>query len=80
MGESGRCLRGALRRGPVCGLGHVADDRLAALAHRDVLNRDLLLPTGPVALEGLHLGGESPCELVKRACDAVHLWCGFELA
>ena len=80
MGESRRCLRVALRHGLACGPGHVADDRLAALAHRDVLNRDLLLPTGPVALERLHLGRESPFELVERACDAIHLGYAFELA
>jgi hypothetical protein len=28
MGESWRCMRGALRYGLACGLGHVADDRL----------------------------------------------------
>ena len=80
MAESGGCIRGPLRPELACGLGHVAHDRLAALAHRDVLNRNFLLPAGPIAFERLHLGRECPLELVKHACDAVQLVYGFGLA
>jgi hypothetical protein len=54
IGIEGSC--GPLRRGFACGPGHVTNDRLCALAHRDVLNRDLLLPIVPVALDRLNLG------------------------
>ncbi len=52
---------------------HVADDRLSALVHGDVLHRDLLLASGSVALEGLDLRRERPGELVESAFRAVLL-------
>jgi hypothetical protein len=66
-------LRLGESRGRACGLGHVTDDRLPAVAYRHVLYRDLLLATAPVALERLHLGREGPCEFVESALGAVLL-------
>jgi hypothetical protein len=73
----GNLLRLGESRGPACGLGHVADDRLAAFAHRHVLHPDLLLATGPVAFQRLHLGRKGSCEFAERALGAVLLLNGF---
>ena len=52
---------------------HVADDRLSALVHRDVLHRDLLLASGSVSLECLYLRCEGPGEFVEGALRAILL-------
>jgi hypothetical protein len=52
---------------------HIADDRLSAFVHRDVLHRDLLLASGSVALEGFDLRRKGPCKLVERALGAILL-------
>src|SRR5262249_43601552 len=48
-------------------------DCLATLADRHMLHGDLLLATGSVALERLHLSCKGPGELVERALGAVLL-------
>ena len=55
-----------LRKAP-SPLRHVSDDGLSALVHRDVLNNDLLLASGPVTFERLHLRRKRPRELVGIA-------------
>ena len=54
-------------------VGHVADNGLSALVHRDVFHRNLLLAAGAVSLECFHLRGESPGELVESTFRAVLL-------
>jgi hypothetical protein len=58
---------------------HIADNRLSALVHRDVLHRNLLLTSGSVSLEGLDLRRECPGELVERTLRAILLRKGFHL-
>jgi hypothetical protein len=43
---------------------HIADDRLSALVHRDVLDPDGLITSAPVSLERLHLRRKRPAELL----------------
>jgi len=52
---------------------HIADDRLSALVHRDVLNPDGLIASAPVSFERLYLRRERPGELVESAFRAVLL-------
>jgi hypothetical protein len=52
---------------------HIADDRLSALVHRDVLDPDGLIASAPVSFERLYLRCERPGELVESAFRAVLL-------
>ena len=65
---------GFLWHGLACSLGHIANDRLPAFTYRDVLHRNFLLATGPVALECLHLCGEGPHQFVESALGAILMW------
>jgi hypothetical protein len=51
----------------------IADDRLAALAHVDVLNDYLLLAAASVSLQRLNLGYECARKLVKGALRRILL-------
>jgi hypothetical protein len=53
---------------------HIADDRLSALVHRDVLDSDGLIASAPVSLERLHLRRKGPGELIERTLSAILLW------
>src|SRR5207245_4934933 len=50
---------------------HIADDRLPALVHRDVLDPDGLIASAPVSLERLHLRRKSPAELIESTLCAI---------
>jgi len=54
-------------------VGDVADNGLATFINRHVLNRDLLLASSAVSLEGFHLGCEGFRKLVECALGAVLL-------
>jgi hypothetical protein len=45
---------------------HIADDRLSALVHRDVLDPDGLIASAPVSLECLNLRRERPGQFEVR--------------
>ena len=52
---------------------HIADDRLSALVHCDVLDPDGLIASAPVSLEHLHLRRKGPGELVECTLSAILL-------
>ena len=52
---------------------HIADDRLSALVHGDVLDPDGLIASAPVSLERLYLRGKGPSELVEGALRTILL-------
>ena len=56
---------------------HIADDRLPALVHRDVLDPDGLIASASVALERLYLRRERPGQFVEGALRAISLWDGL---
>ena len=60
-------VSGSLLNSPSWRMRDVADNGLPARLDRDVLDRDLLLSSGPIPLQGLHLGRERPGQLVVFA-------------
>lgn len=73
IGNSSQRFLSLLRRSLACGLGHVAHDRLTAFADRYVLDGDLLLAPGAVALQRLQLGRKCPGEFVESTLGTVLL-------
>jgi hypothetical protein len=49
---------------------HIADDRLSALVHRDVLDPDRLIASAPVSLKRLHLRRKDPGKLIESLATA----------
>ncbi len=58
---------------------HIADDRLSALVHCDVLDPDGLIASAPVSLERLHLRRKRPAELIESTLCAILLWNSFHM-
>ena len=52
---------------------HIADDRLSALVHRDVLDPNGLIASAPVSLKRLHLRRKGPGELIECTLGAILL-------
>jgi hypothetical protein len=52
---------------------HIADDRLSALVHREVLDPNGLIASAPVSLERLHLRRKGPGELIECPLSAILL-------
>jgi hypothetical protein len=58
---------------------HIADDRLSALVHRDVLDPNGLIASAPVSLERLYLRRKRPGELIERTLRAILLRNSFHM-
>src|SRR2546426_440163 len=60
-------------------MGHVADNRLSAFIHCDVLYPNSLLTPASVSLERLHLRCERPGQLIEGALGTVLLGDGLHM-